>query len=222
MKIRLNPGFRSTVSAGFLSRMKVSVSATAFLVFLLLVLVGRASAQKQPPKDPSENAPRPMDALGMTYEALHPHLGPCKGDCRQQEREAKLGHRATFELPPYAYTVEAGKVIRVVITAESFDGFIAEGKEKWGPPTSLVYQSLANPDGTESHYGEALWNLPGGVRVDARQSPVPGKILGVAKLNLGGSPVDVTEREPTTVGAIVTITNALEIPKEKPKLRPLL
>jgi hypothetical protein len=188
---------------------------------LLLLLASGSYAQKQQ-KEPAENAPRPMDALGMTYEALHPHLGPCKGDCRQQEREAKLGHRATFELPPYAYTVEGGKVIRVVITAESFDGFIAEGKEKWGPPSSLVYQALANPDGTESHYGEALWNLPGGVRVDARQSPVPGKILGVAKLNLGGSPVDVTEREPTTVGAIVTITNLLDQPKEKPKPRPLL
>ena len=152
----------------------MTMRVVSFSMVPLLFLAGRANAQKQQ-KDPAENAPRPMDALGMTYEALHPHLGPCKGDCRQQEKEAKLGHRATFELPPYAYTVEAGKVIRVVITAESFDGFIAEGKEKWGPPASLVYQSLANPDGTESHYGEAVWNLPNGVRVDARQSPVPGR-----------------------------------------------
>ena len=217
----MNTIFRGGLPATSKTEFKSLLRVATLSAVLLLLFAGSSHAQKQQ-KDPADNAPRPMDALGVTYEALHPHLGPCKGDCRQQEREAKLGHRATFELPPYAYTVEAGKVIRVVITAESFDGFIAEGKEKWGPPASLAYQSVVNPDGTASSYSEALWILPGGVRVDARQSPVPGKILGVAKLNLGGSPVDVTEREPTTVGAIVTITNALEIPKEKPKPRPLL
>jgi len=185
---------------------------------LFLIAAAPGNAQK----NAADNAPRPLDALGMSYAALQPHLGACRGECRQQEREAKQGHRATFDLPPYSYTVDAGKVIQVVIIAASFDGFIAEGKDKWGPPTSLVYQILANPDGSESRYGEARWNLPEGVLVDARQSPMPGKVLGVAKLQLGGSAVDLTESEPPTVGAIVTITNPSAQHTEKPKPRPLI
>lgn len=190
------------------------------VVLFWCVLFAATSAAAE--KNPVDNAPRPLEALGMSYAKLSPYLEPCRGECRQHEKEAKMGHRATFDLPPYAYTVEGGKVVEVMITATSFDDFVAEGKEKWGPPASLVYQAVANPDGTESRNGEVHWELPGGVVVDARQTPVPGKVVDVTKLQLGGQTVMLTQKEPATQGALVFITNPRAQQTEKPKPRPLL
>ena len=163
------------------------------------------------------NAPRPLDALGMSYSQLTSYLKSCDKVCKQHAKEAELGHRATFDLPPYSYTVELGKVIQVVIIAESFDGFVAEGSESWGPPKSLVYQDLEDPFGTESHIGTARWELPGGVIVDARQTKIPGKVVGVTKLKSADQrTVRFTQTEEPTDGAIVTITNpSAQQPKPK-------
>jgi len=191
-------------------------------VVLLLWCALFVAASVQAQKMPVNNALRPLDALGMPYAKLMPYLEPCKSECRQHEKEAKIGHRVTFEFPPYAYTVEGGKVVEVMITAASFDDFVAEGKEKWGPPTSLFYQVVANPDGPDSKNGEAHWELPGGVVVDARQTPMPGKVVDVTKLQLGGKTVMFTQKEPATEGALVFITNPSAQRLEKPKPRPLL
>jgi hypothetical protein len=193
-------------------------SAVVLLLWCVLFLAASAQAQKSP----AANAPRPLDALGMPYAKLMPYLEPCKSECRQHEKEAKIGNRVTFEFSPYAYTVEGGKVVEVMITAASFEDFVAEGKEKWGPPTSLVYQAVPNPDGPDSNNGQARWDLPGGVVVDARQSPVPGRVVDVTKLQLGGKTVMLTQKEPATQGALVFISNPSAQHSEKPKPRPLL
>jgi hypothetical protein len=195
-----------------------AVTLPALALGLIVLAAGTVNAQKEP----ADNTLRPLDALGMTYAALSSHLGPCKSECRQHEKEAKQGYRATFEVPPYSYTVEGGKVVEVMITADSFEGFVAEAKEKWGQPTSLTYQILADQDGTEARYGVAHWDLPGGVVADARQIPVPGKVIGVTKLHLGGPPVLLTQKEPATEGALVIISNPSSQRTEKPKPRPLL
>lgn len=166
---------------------------------------------------PAANAPRPLDALGMNYEKLASYLEPCQKECRQHEKEAKLGHRTTFDLPPYSYTVEAGKVIEVMIMAESFEGFIDEGKEKWGPPKSLIFQAVENPYGGELRVGVARWELSGGVIVDARQTPIPGKVVDITKLYIDGKVVNYTQKEPATEGALVIITNPSAQRKERPK-----
>jgi hypothetical protein len=158
----------------------------------------------------------------MPYAKLMPYLEPCKSECRQHEKEAKMGYRVTFEFPPYAYTVEGGKVVEVMITAASFEDFVAEGKEKCGPPTSLVYQAVPNPDGPDLNNGQARWELPGGVVVDARQSPVPGRVVDVTKLQLGGKTVMLTQKEPATQGALVFISNPSAQHSEKPKPKRLL
>jgi hypothetical protein len=223
MNTNLNADFSPSLNATLKTRFEMIVRVLTFSIALLMLLAGRTNAQKDPKeqRDPGENAPRPLEALGMNYAALSAHLGACKNECRQQEREAKLGHRATFEVPPYSYTVENGKVVEVMITATSFDDFLAEGRAKWGPPNSLKYQVMSNQDGTEARNGTARWDLPNGVVVDAKQTPVPGKVVGVTKLNLGGQPVLLTEKEPATQGALVVITNP-PAPAAKPKPRPLL
>ena len=186
---------------------------------LLLLLTAAANAQASSTVDP----PRPLDALGMSYANLKPYLGSCDKDCRQHTKEAELGHRATFDLPPYTYTVEAGKVVEVMITAESFEAFIAEGKEKWGPPTSLEYENLVNPYGTESRIGTAHWDLPGGVIVDARQTKMPGKVLGVTKTKEADhKAVHITQRADPTDGAIVIIRNTSAQQADKPKPKTVL
>lgn len=197
-----------------------SLQYAGFLLALslvpLLVFTSSASAQNAP----AANAPRPLDALGMRYSDLRGYLGTCDKDCKQHAKEADLGHRTTFELPPYAYTVESGKVIEVMIIAESFDAFLEEGKEAWGAPTSLVYQDLTDPFGTQSRTGTARWELPGGVIVNARQTKMPGKVLGVEKVKTADHhTVHFTHKEAPTEGAIVNISNpaALQAAKPKPK-----
>ena len=185
----------------------------ALIFALLLFLIPSVHPQSAP----TVNAPRPLDALGMSYTNLRTYLGSCEKECRQQSKEAELGHRAVFDLPPYTYTVESGKVVEVMITADSFEGFVAEGKETWGPPTSLVYQNWMSPFGTESRTGTARWELPGGVIVDAREAKIPGKVLGVTKLKSAGhSTVLFTQTEGPTDGAIVTISNPAP-QNQKPK-----
>jgi hypothetical protein len=172
---------------------------------LALVSAGSLNAQNTPA---ANNAPEPLDALGMTYENLMAHLGSsCQKECRQHEKEAKLGHRETFEVPPYAYTVESGKVVEVMITADSFEGFIEEAKEKWGQAKSLTYQVLTSPEGVVSHHGTARWELASGVVVDAKQTPVPGRVVDITTLHLGGQTVHLTQKDPPTEGALVIITN---------------
>jgi hypothetical protein len=163
------------------------------------------------------NLPRPLEALGMTYDTLAPYLEPCQKECKQLQKEAKIGYRTTFNVPPYAYTVESGKVVEVMITTDSFEGFIDEGKEKWGPPKSLVYQAVPNPYGSETRVGTARWELPGGVIVDARQTPIPGKVVDVTKLVFAGRTTFYTQKEPGSEGAMVIITNPSAQRTEQPK-----
>ena len=171
---------------------------------------------------PAGNAPRPLEALGMTYEKFSTFLGSCQKECRQHQKEAKLGYRTSFDLPPYSFTVESSKVVEVMITTDSFEDFVNEGKEKWGPPTRLEYQVLQNPDGRESRNGSARWQLPGGVLVDARQTRIAAKVVGVTKLHLDGRTVFLTQKDPPTDGALVIITNPSAQLTEKPKPVPVL
>jgi hypothetical protein len=182
-------------------------------IIVASLIAGGANAQT--PAAPK--APRPLEALGMTYDTLAPYLEPCQKDCKQQEKEAKLGFRITFKVPPYAYTVESARVVEVMITTESFEGFIDEGKEKWGPPKSLVYQTVPNPYGSETRVGTARWELPGGVIVDARQTPIPGKVVDVTKLQFAGKTTYYTQKEPGSEGALVIITNPSAQRTEPPK-----
>jgi hypothetical protein len=153
----------------------------------------------------------------MTYDKLASYLEPCQKECKQLEKEAKLGNRITFNLPPYSYTVESGKVVEVMITTDSFEGFIEEGKEKWGAPKSLVYQAVPNPYGSETRVGRARWELPGGVIVDARQTPIPGKVVDVTRLVFAGRTTLYTQKEPGSEGALVIITNPSALRTEQPK-----
>jgi hypothetical protein len=186
-------------------------------VLLGLIIAGLIGAGASAQNPPAGNKLRPVEALGMTYEKLSAYLGSCRKDCSQHAKDAKLGHRVTFEVPPYSYTLEGGKVIEVMITVDSFEEFLNEGREKWGAPASLEYQVIANPFGPELRSGTARWDLPGGVVVDARQTQMPGKVVGVSKLKLGGQTVNVTEQNPSTEGAIVIITNPSSHRTEPPK-----
>jgi hypothetical protein len=186
---------------------------------LLLFTTAAANAQTAP----TVRAPRPLDALGMSYANLRPYLVPCDKVCRLHAKIAEQGHRATFDLPPYTYTVEAGKVVEVMITTDSFQAFLDEGKEAWGPPTCLEYQDLVDPYGTESRTGTARWELPGGVIVDARQTKMPGKLLGVAKVKtVEHRTAHITQKEASTEGAIVIISNPSAQQAENPKPKRVL
>ena len=185
--------------------------AGATIVVLFLVLAGGVKAQTTA----APSSLRPLDALGMSFENLSPHLASCQKDCKQREKEAKLGYRVTFDLPPYSYTVESGRVVEVMITADSFQGFINEGSEKWGPPSSLVYLAAASSLGADTRTGTARWDLPGGVVVDVRQTPMPGKVVGVTKLDTDRRPVYYTQKDPPTDGVTVTITRPPAPPNEK-------
>jgi hypothetical protein len=189
---------------------KLALAGTAIVV-LSLLLAGGMNAQNTA----APNSLRPLDALGMTFENLSPYLAPCQKECRQREKEAKLGYRVTFDLPPYAYTVESGRVVEVTIAADSFQGFINEGSEKWGPPSSLVYLAAASSFGEDTRTGTARWDLPGGVVVDVRQTTMPGKVVGVTKLDTDRKPVYYTQKDPPTDGATVTITRPPSPLKEK-------
>jgi hypothetical protein len=200
-----------------MSQLKRYLSVVLGMIVASLI-VGRANAQTLP----AGNAPRPLEALGMTYEKFASYLGSCQKECRQHQKDAKLGYRTSFDLPPYSFTVESGKVVEVMITTDSFEDFINEGKEKWGQPTKLEYQVLQNPDGRESRNGTARWQLPGGVLVDARQTRIPGKVLGVTKLHLDGKTIYLTQKDPPSEGALVVITNPSAQRAEKPKPVPVL
>jgi hypothetical protein len=195
-----------------MSQVKSYLSILSGLIVASLIAGG---LKAQTPAAP--NAPRPLDALGMTYDKLASYLEPCQKECKQLEKEAKLGNRITFNLPPYSYTVESGKVVEVMITTDSFEGFIDEGKEKWGAPKSLVYQAVPNPYGSETRVGTARWELPGGVIVDARQTPIPGKVVDVTKLVFAGKTTFYTQKEPGSEGALVIITNPSALRTEQPK-----
>jgi hypothetical protein len=191
----------------------------AVTLALLLFMTAAANAQTAP----TVNTPRPLDALGMSYANLKPYLVPCDKECGKHAKAAELGHRATFDVPPYTYTVESGKVVEVMITTDSFQGFLDEGKEAWGPPTSLDYQNLVSPFGTESRVGTARWELPGGVIVDARETKMPGKLLGVAKVKTTDhKTVHITQKEAPTDGVIVIISNPSAQQAENPKPRSVL
>ncbi len=168
------------------------------------------------------SALRPLDALGMSFENFTSYLGPRQKEWKQQMKEARKGYRVTFELPPYAYTFESGKVVEVTITANSFQGFINEGTAKWGPPTRLEYLLSTSPYGANERTGTALWDLPGGIVVDVRQTTIPGKVVGVTTLYIDRKPVYYTQTDAPTDAAIVRITRPPAPPKESVQLTHVL
>jgi hypothetical protein len=176
----------------------------AMLFALLLLVATGANAQS----DTTVKAPPPLAALGMSYANLRLYLGPCDNECKPRAKEAELGHHVVFELPPYTYTVEAGKVVEVMITADSFDGFVGEGYDMWGPPTTLVHQNLESTFGAEASTSVARWELPGGVIVEARPAKIPGKIIGVTTVTTNDhKTIHITQQEDPVNGAIVIINN---------------